>query len=162
MSTTQQVTAKLRKMTPADMKQVVAIEKEHGESHWTEKELLKRLGRQGIYGAVCEHDKIILGYMIYEPHDTYFHVINLTVNEKVRRKGVGRNLMRRLLANLTPRREVVDIVVRETNLAGQLFLKSLKFECDQIFKDSFGDEVAPKEMRWEDGYHFLYTAPPSK
>ncbi len=161
MSTTT-VTAKLRKMTPADMKQVVAIEKECGENHWTEKELLKRLGRQGIYGAVCYFENVIVGYMIYEPHDTYFHILNLTVSEKCRRKGVGKNLMRRLLSNCTPRRDTVDIVVRETNLAGQLFLKSLKFECDQIFKEYFGDEVAPKEMRWEDGYHFLYTAPPSK
>jgi ribosomal-protein-alanine N-acetyltransferase len=71
----------------------------------------------------------------------------------MRRRGIGRALLRKLADKLTPTgRQRIQLEVRETNLSAQLFFKSLGFRAIAILRDFYEDSA-------EDAYLMQYTRP---
>jgi len=141
-------------MIRRDLPQVVAIEAATGESKWSEEEFLARLRVRECVAMVCVDSlDTVLAYMVYEPHPHYLNILNLTVNPKYHRRSVGRHMVDTLQAKLSEhRRTGLEFRVRERNLAAQLFLREMGFECDEIVKGWFcGDDGE------EDAYHFVYN-----
>lgn len=157
--TTTKVQAHIRWMIRRDLPQVVAIEAQSGENHWTEQQLLHYLGNRIYIGMVCvDSQDTVLAYMIYQLHENRLDILNLTVNPKVRRKSIGFHMMQKLKSKLSEhKRTMVEMTVRESNLEGQLFLRAMGFDCDDIVRNGFDDGDEQDSAAWEDGYHFLFT-----
>ena len=77
---------------------------------------------------VAEHEDRVVGFMIYELQKTPIHVLNFAVHTQFHHRGVGRQMLAKLIGKLSlQRRSRIVLEVRETNLAAQLFFRENGF-----------------------------------
>lgn len=144
-------TCQIRWMIRRDLPVVLGIERHTYPSAWSEEEFLSYLGQRNCIGMVAERDDRIVGFMVYELHPDHLRLLNFAVSWEERRQRIGEQMARRLIDKLSPRkrREIV-LDVHETNLAAQLFFKSLGFEAVAVLRDHFSDTEG-------DAYRMRYT-----
>jgi len=130
----------IRWMIRCDIPEVLAIEREGFEFPWTEREFIRCLRQNNCVGMVAEHEKRVVGFMIYELHTSWLHVLNFAVAADHRRRGVGRQMVAKLIAKLSSqRRSQILLEARETNLAGQLFFRSLGFRAVSVLRGFYAE-----------------------
>lgn len=140
----------IRWMMRRDMHEVLAIENECFEFAWTEEEFVRCVRQRNCIGMVAECQGRVVGFMIYELLKTRIHLLNVATLKEFRRHGIGSQMVAKLLGKLgNSRRNRISLEVRETNLAAQLFLRSLGFRATEILKD-FYDETN------EDAYQMVF------
>lgn len=140
----------IRWMIRSDLREVLRIEAESFDSCWSECDFLTALRQRNCIGMVAEWKSRVIGFMVYELHKQQLSVLNFAVDPALRRKGIGTTLVKRLYDKLNQqrRREIV-LLVRETNIGAQLFLKGLDFRADTVVHNYFWDCD-------EDAYVFRY------
>jgi len=136
----QEVAVHIRWMIRRDMPEVLAIENASFEFPWHEEDFIRCLRQRNCIGMVAEHDDRIVGFMIYELHKTRLHILNFAVAEGIRRHGVGQQMVSKLISKLSPqRRNRVQLEVRETNLAAQLFFRHNGFRAVSVLREYYDD-----------------------
>ncbi|MBX7168366.1 MAG: ribosomal protein S18-alanine N-acetyltransferase [Pirellulales bacterium] len=127
-------------MIRRDMPEVLEIENESFEFAWQDDDFVRCLRQRNCIGMVAEHDDRIVGFMIYELHRTRLHILNFAVRESARRRGVGAQMSAKLVGKLSQqRRSRIVLEVRETNLAAQLFFKSVGFRAVSVLRSYYED-----------------------
>ena len=146
----------VRWMIRRDMPEVLAIEAASGSPcPWGEEQFLSLLRQRNCIGMVVErHPAIdpspVLGWMLYELQDGRLELLNLAVHPAHRRRGVGGRLMMKLIGKLSQhRRPLLTAKVRETNLAGQFFLRSCGLLARTVHRGWWRDTG-------EDAYGFVF------
>ena len=141
----------IRWLIRRDMDEVLAIERSSFEFPWTEEEFLCCLRQRNCIGTVAELDHEIVGFMIYELHQSMLRILNFAVSPDHRRQGVGRQMVQRLIDKLSQqrRREIV-LEVRETNLDAQLFFSGNGFRALSVLRNHYDDTM-------EDAYYMRYS-----
>jgi len=146
----QDVAVQIRWLIRRDMTEVLAIEQASFEYAWTEEDFLCCLRQRNCIGMVAEHDGRIVGFMIYELHKSRLRLLNFAVAPDARRRGIGAQMVRRLIDKLSQqRRHEIVLEVRETNLAAQLFFRSMGFMALGVLRDRYDDTT-------EDAYLMRY------
>ena len=136
----QRLSAHIRWMIRRDMPEVRQIESSSFEFPWTEDDFIQCLRQRNCIGMVCEHEEQVVGFMIYELHKTRLHIINLAVHPDYRRRGVGNQMVEKLISKLSrQRRDKILLEVRETNLDAQLFFKQAGFMAISVLRDFYDD-----------------------
>ena len=120
------------------MTEVLDIEKASFESPWLEEDFLSCLRQRNCICVVAENDDQIDGFMVYEISKHGYKILNLAVHPAVRRQGIADELVSRLIRKHHDR-TAIEVTIRETNLSGQLFFKSLGFKAVEILRDYFDD-----------------------
>lgn len=152
----QEVRVHIRWMIRRDMPEVLATEAESFEYPWCEEDFIRCLRQRNCIGMVAEHEDRVVGFMIYELHKTRIHVLNFAVAEDHRRRGVGSQMIAKLIAKLsTQRRSRVMLEVRETNLAAQLFFRENGFRAVSVLRGYYADTP-------EDAYIMQYRYRPER
>jgi len=152
----QEVRVHIRWMIRRDMPEVIAIENESFEFPWLEEDFIRCLRQRNCIGMVAEHDDRVVGVMIYELHSTRIHVLNFAVASDYRRRGVGSQMVAKLIAKLSSqRRSRIVLEVRETNLAAQLFFRENGFRAVSVLRTYYEDTP-------EDAYLMQYRYRPEK
>jgi ribosomal-protein-alanine N-acetyltransferase len=137
---TQQVRVHIRWMIRRDMAEVLDIERGSFEFPWFEEDFIRCLRQRNCIGMVAEHGERVVGFMIYELHKTRLHILNFAVADQFRRRGVGRQMIEKLLGKLSSQRRVrITLEVRETNLAAQLFFKAAGFRAVTVLRAYYED-----------------------
>ncbi len=153
---TQEVRVHIRWMIRRDMPEVLATEKASFEFPWLEEDFIRCLRQRNCIGMVAEHDDRVVGFMIYELHKARIHVLNLAVAPTYRRRGVGSQMVAKLVAKLSlQRRSRVVLEVRETNLAAQLFFRENGFRAVSVMRGFYADTP-------EDAYVMQYRYRPER
>lgn len=135
-----------------DMPEVLAIEQASFQFAWTEEDFIRVLRQRNCIGmvAVDSRTEQVLGYMIYELLRTTLGLLNFAVMPEVRRRGVGRAMIEKLVGKLSAnRRRRIEVEVRETNLAAQLFFKACEFRAVGVLKGHYENDETH-----EDAYLF--------
>ena len=110
----------IRWMIRRDMPEILEIEKQSFEFPWCEEDFIRCLRQRNCIGMVAERDERIVGFMIYELHKTRLHILNFAVNPEFRRRGIGAQMVDKLVGKLShQRRTRILLEVRETNLEAQ-------------------------------------------
>ncbi len=136
----QEVRVHIRWMIRRDMPEVLAIEAESFEFPWLEGDFIRCLRQRNCIGMVADYEGRVVGFMIYELHKTRIHVLNFAVARDDRRRGVGSQLVAKLIAKLTSqRRSRIILEVRETNLAAQLFFRENGFRAVSVLRSYYAD-----------------------
>lgn len=152
--TTNTTRVHIRWMIRRDMAEVMQIERESFEFPWFEEEFVRCLRQRNCIGMVAEHAEEIVGFVIYELHKTKSHILNLAVKASRRRRSVGSQIVAKLVGNLSSqRRTSMTLEIRETNVAAQVFFRSLGFKCESVLRDFYDDSD-------EDAYLFRYQLDP--
>jgi len=146
-----QVCVHIRWMIRRDMPEVLAIENQSFEFPWCEDDFLRSLRQRNCIGMVAECDERIVGFMIYELHKNRLHILNFAVRAEFRRRGVGSQMIRKLIGKLSQqRRNKILLEVRETNLPAQLFFRSSGFRAISLLREFYEDTP-------EDAYLMQFT-----
>jgi ribosomal-protein-alanine N-acetyltransferase len=89
---------------------------------------------------VAEYGERIVGFMIYELHRNKIHVLDFATAGEFRRRGVGRQMVAKLVGKLSvQRRNRIAVYVRETNLAAQLFFRVTGFRATEVIREHYLD-----------------------
>jgi [ribosomal protein S18]-alanine N-acetyltransferase len=130
----------IRWMIRRDMPEVLAIEKQCFEFPWQDEDFIRCLRQRNCIGMVAEAGERVVGFMIYELHKSRLHILNFAVHENYRRRGVGRQMAKKLVGKLSrERRSRVMLEIRETNLPAQLFFRALGFRAISVLRDFYED-----------------------
>ena len=146
----EEVRVHIRWMIRRDMPEVLDTEEESFEFPWLEEDFIRCLRQRNCIGMVAEHEDRVVGFMIYELHKNRIHVLNFAVAADYRRRGVGSQMVAKLIAKLSSqRRSRVVLEVRETNLAAQLFFRENGFRAVSVLRAYYEDTP-------EDAYSMQY------
>lgn len=130
----------IRWMIRRDMAEVLAIENQSFEFPWSEEDFIRSLRQRNCIGMVAECDERVVGFMIYELHRNRLHILNFSVRTEFRRRGVGSQMLHKLIAKLSQqRRNRIMLEVRETNLAAQLFFRENGFRAVSLLREYYED-----------------------
>ena len=136
----QEVRVHIRWMIRRDMPEILAIESQSFEFPWSEEDFINCLRQRNCIGMVAEHDDHVVGFMIYELNKTRIQVLNFAVAEARRRRGVGTQMMAKLIGKLSSqRRSRITLEVRETNLPAQLFFRAAGFRAVSVLREYYAD-----------------------
>ncbi len=136
----QEVRVHIRWMIRRDMPEVLDIERESFEFPWLEEDFIRCLRQRNCIGMVAEHEDRVVGFMIYELHKNRIHVLNFSVAGDHQRRGVGSQMVAKLIAKLSSqRRNRVLLEVRETNLSAQLFFRENGFRAVSVLRAYYED-----------------------
>lgn len=148
----QEIRVCVRHMIRRDMLEIFAIESQSFEFPWSEHDFLNCLSQRNVDAKVAEHNDRVVGFMIYELNKTHIQILNFVVFP--RRKGIGSQMMAKLIGKLSSqRRNRITLEVRETNLPAQLFFKAMDFRAVSILRDHYADTQ-------EDAYLMRYRYRP--
>lgn len=143
----------IRWMIRRDMPEVMRAERASFEFSWTEDDFLRCLRQRNCIGMVAEQAERIAGFMIYELHRNRLHLLNFAVHPGVRRTGIGRLMVDKLVYKLTShRREKITLAVRERNTAAQMFFRAHGFKATRVLHNYYEDSG-------EDAYQMELAAP---
>ena len=146
-----QLRVHIRWMIRRDMPEVLDIERASFEFPWFEEDFIRCLRQRNCIGMVAEHAERVVGFMIYELHKTRLHILNFAVSNNLRRRGVGRQMIDKLVGKLSSqRRTEITLEVRETNLAAQIFFRERSFRATSVLRDFYDDSP-------EDAYVMQYS-----
>jgi ribosomal-protein-alanine N-acetyltransferase len=130
----------IRWMIRRDMPEVLQAEQSSFEYAWTEEDFLRCLRQRNCIGMVAECGEKVVGFMIYELHKAKLHILNFAVHPGHRRRGVGAQMVAKLVSKLSShRRTRITLEVRETNLAAQLFFRAQDFKAVRVLRTYYED-----------------------
>lgn len=130
----------IRWMVRRDMGEVIDIEQRAFRSGWTEEQFLQTLRNRNCIGMVAEIRDKVVGFMVYELQKTRLDLLNLAVEPRLRRQGIGRQLVEKLLSKLSEhRRHTLTVPVRESNLDAQLFFRSQGLRAVHVLRRLYDD-----------------------
>lgn len=136
----QGVRVHIRWMIRRDMAEILSIEAHSFEFPWSEEDFINCLRQRNCIGMVAEYDDHVVGFMIYELNKNRIQVVNFAVAERFRRRGVGTQMMAKLVGKLSSqRRSRITLEVRETNLPAQLFFRAKEFRAVSVLRDFYAD-----------------------
>ena len=152
----QLVRTHIRWMIRRDMPEVLAIEAASFEFPWLEDDFIRCLRQRNCIGMVAEHDDQVVGFMIYELNKNRIQVLNFATAPEMRRRGVGMQMVRKLIGKLSAQRRTrILLEVRETNLEAQLFFRDTGFRAISVLRDYYEDTP-------EDAYLMQYRYLPEE
>ena len=130
----------IRWMIRRDMPEVLNIEAQSFEFPWSEDDFIRCLRQRNCIGMVAECDEQVVGFMIYELNRNVLHVLNFAVRSDFRRRGLGTQMLDKLVGKLSQQRRTrIDLEVRESNLAAQLFFRRSGFRAITVLRDFYED-----------------------
>lgn len=124
---------KLRWMATRDEARVVEIEQLCFPCPWTFDNFFFFLNKPGVEGVVAEIRGDVAAYCVYNRRKrTRPEIMNLAVAPHIRRRGLGRLLVRHV--QNCPGCRSISALVSEQNVEGQLFFRSLRFRANEIVR----------------------------
>jgi [ribosomal protein S18]-alanine N-acetyltransferase len=107
----------IRRLTYADLPQVIAIERRAFPTPWSLAMFVLELSKPGGVCLAARRDGGLVGYLICSRYDTVWHVMNVAVDPDVRRSGVATTLLLELLDRVGDDGARFTLEVRTSNLA---------------------------------------------
>jgi ribosomal-protein-alanine N-acetyltransferase len=105
----------IRRLTYADLPQVIAIERRAFPTPWSLAMFVLELSKpSGICLAATIEERIV-GYLVCSRYDTVWHVMNVAVDDRLRRQGIATMLMERLFELADRPNEQYTLEVRTSN-----------------------------------------------
>lgn len=106
----------IRRLSYADLPQVIAIERRAFPTPWSLAMFVLELSKpSGICLAALENGTLV-GYLVCSRYDTVWHIMNIAVDPDRRRRGLARALLARLFARVGEgERARFTLEVRQTN-----------------------------------------------
>ena len=108
-------TFEIRRLTYADLPQVIAIERRAFTTPWSLAMFVLELSKpSGICLAAVRGGRIV-GYLVCSRYDTIWHVMNVAVDDRLRRSGIATALIERLFTIADTPGEQYTLEVRTSN-----------------------------------------------
>lgn len=129
-----------RDYLPKDMSAIMEIEQQNFKPPWTKEDFSKCVTLRKAKMLVIEVGEKVVGFLMYVPAFRHFEIISIAVHEKYYRKRVGTLLIRKMI-HLTRShfKDKLILMVRESSLVVQLFLKFNQFKAVSVERNYYED-----------------------
>jgi ribosomal-protein-alanine N-acetyltransferase len=118
----------IRRLSYADLPQVIAIERRAFTTPWSLAMFVLELSKpSGICLAGLRGGRIV-GYLVCSRYDTVWHVMNVAVDDRLRRQGIASALLEHLFAEADRPGEQYTLEVRPSNPGGIALYEGFGFK----------------------------------
>ena len=137
----------VRRLTYADLPQVVAIERRAFTTPWSLAMFVLELSKpSGICLAAAVDDELV-GYLICSRYDLVWHVMNVAVEPDRRRHGIGSALIAALLGRVGADGQIT-LEVRRSNLAALALYERFGFRAAGVRRRYYADNGEDAVIMW--------------
>jgi ribosomal-protein-alanine N-acetyltransferase len=105
----------IRRLTYADLPQIIAIERRAFPTPWSLAMFVLELSKPAGVCLAALRDGDMLGYLICSRYDTVWHIMNVAVDPDQRRRGIATAMLADLLRRIDGRSARFTLEVRESN-----------------------------------------------
>jgi ribosomal-protein-alanine N-acetyltransferase len=138
----------IRRLTYADLPQVIAIERRAFPTPWSLAMFVLELSKpSGICLAAVEGERVI-GYLICSRYDTVWHVMNVAVDNGRRREGIATALLTRLFDRADGPDEQYTLEVRISNAAAIRMYERFGFRSAGVRRGYYHDNKEDALIMW--------------
>ena len=132
----------IRLMEIDDLKKVLEIEKQSFSVPWNYDIFFSELTRNRYARYfVLEKDKEIIGYLGFWHKEASFHITNIAITEKFRRKGYGKKLLNFIEKIATTYRiKKISLEVRRSNCIAQDMYRKYGYKVIRVLKNYYQEE----------------------
>jgi len=125
-----------------DLKKILELEKQSFPVPWTYDLFFSELTRNRYARYfVLEKDKEIIGYFGFWHKEASFHITNIAITEKFRRKGYGRKLLKfvdKIAASSKIKK--ISLEVRRSNCIAQDIYRKYGYKVIRVLKNYYQEE----------------------
>lgn len=128
-------------MTPADLDQVLSIERMSFVFPWSTRFFLQELQAECARSVLAQIKERVVGYILFWVMPDHIDIHNVAVHNSFRRRGIGRALLEHVISegrrlNSTK----VTLEVRKSNVAAQKLYHSIGFVETGLRKGYYSDD----------------------
>ncbi len=138
----------IRRLTYADLPQVIAIERRAFPAPWSLAMFVLELSKpSGVCLAALRGNRIV-GYLVCSRYDTVWHVMNVAVDPDVQGEGVGSALLRKLIEEVGDERARFTLEVRRSNAHAIRVYERLGFRSAGLRRRYYQDNGEDALIMW--------------
>jgi ribosomal-protein-alanine N-acetyltransferase len=130
---------RMRRMTLADLPQVMVIERLNYPFPWQD-DIFEDCLKVGYSCWVCEAMDKVLGYCLLSMGAGEAHILNISVDPAEQKQGIGRKMVLHLIAVARGKAETVFLEVRPSNLQAIALYEDIGFNEIGIRKNYYPAE----------------------
>jgi [ribosomal protein S18]-alanine N-acetyltransferase len=139
---------KIRRLTYADLPQVIAIERRAFPTPWSLAMFVLELSKpSGICLAATRGERVV-GYLVCSRYDRVWHVMNVAVDDRQLRRGIATALLTRLFEIADRRGEQYTLEVRESNNAAITLYERFGFKSAGLRPGYYHDNKEDAVIMW--------------
>ena len=138
----------IRRLTYADLPQVIAIERRAFTTPWSLAMFVLELSKpSGICLAAVRGDRIV-GYLVCSRYDTIWHLMNVAVDDRLRRQGIAIALIEHLFELADQPGEQYTLEVRTSNQSAIRLYESFGFHAAGRRRGYYHDNREDAVIMW--------------
>ena len=138
----------IRRLSYADLPQVIAIERRAFPTPWSLAMFVLELSKpSGICLAALREGRIV-GYLICSRYDTVWHVMNVAVDDRLRRERIATSLLTRLFERADTPGEQYTLEVRTSNAPAIALYERFGFRSAGLRRGYYHDNKEDAVIMW--------------
>jgi ribosomal-protein-alanine N-acetyltransferase len=141
-------TLEIRRLSYADLPQVIAIERRAFPTPWSLAMFVLELSKpSGICLAALRDDRVV-GYLVCSRYDIVWHVMNVAVDPDKRREGIGLTLLSHLFGMADKPGEQYTLEVRTSNDPAIALYERFGFQSAGVRPGYYHDNKEDALIMW--------------
>ena len=138
----------IRRLSYADLPHVIAIERRAFPTPWSLAMFVLELSKpSGICLAALREGRIV-GYLICSRYDKVWHVMNVAVDDRLRRQGIASALLERLFEQADRPGEQYTLEVRLSNAPAMALYERFGFRSAGVRRGYYHDNQEDALIMW--------------
>jgi ribosomal-protein-alanine N-acetyltransferase len=138
----------IRRLTYADLPQVIAIERRAFPTPWSLAMFVLELSKPSGICLAAIRDGGLTGYMICSRYDRVWHIMNVAVDPGERRQGLGTALLTRLLERVDDEDARFTLEVRRSNTGALRLYERFGFLVAGVRRRYYQDNGEDAFVMW--------------
>jgi [ribosomal protein S18]-alanine N-acetyltransferase len=139
--------SQIRRLTYADLPQVVAIERRAFTTPWSLAMFVLELSKPSGICLAADVESELVGYLVCSRYDTVWHVMNIAVDPDRRRRRIATALMQALLGKVG-RDAPVTLEVRRSNTGAIALYERFGFRSAGVRRRYYADNGEDAVIMW--------------
>ena len=138
----------IRRLTYADLPQVIAIERRAFPTPWSLAMFVLELSKPSGICLVAIDDDRVVGYLVCSRYDIVWHVMNIAVDDRRRRTGIATALLEHLFDQADQPGEQYTLEVRESNGPAIALYEQFDFRSAGVRPGYYHDNKEDALIMW--------------
>ena len=142
------MTTEIRRLTYADLPQVIAIERRAFPAPWSLAMFVLELSKPSGISLAAVMEGRLVGYLVCSRYDTVWHVMNVAVDDRLHRQGIASALLDRLFERADKPNEQYTLEVRTSNAAAIDLYERFGFRSAGLRRGYYHDNKEDAVIMW--------------
>jgi ribosomal-protein-alanine N-acetyltransferase len=138
----------IRRLTYADLPQVIAIERRAFPTPWSLAMFVLELSKTSGICLAAEGEQGLVGYCICARYDTIWHIMNVAVTPGRRREGIASALLHDLLTRIEEPEPRLTLEVRTSNAGAMALYERFGFRAAGLRRRYYQDNGEDAVIMW--------------